>query len=72
MYCKDCLHYTEFEGFGIKKHHACDKVGYSDVYHDLDGNEFELYADALDDTDLTCDLFVGPMFGCVHFTQKQI
>jgi hypothetical protein len=66
--CKNCYnwenHGTDFN--------TCGYVGDTDYKKKIDDSEFALFAESYDDTGLMVMLRTGPMFGCIHFKDKEI
>ena len=60
--CKDCKYWEAHR-------HTCGAVEWFDDKISDDG--FAIYAEAQDDSGLSCDLITGPMFGCMKFQQRS-
>jgi hypothetical protein len=64
--CKNCISWQFHEDDWGKRWRECSAAWGGDLRL-LSGEEFEVFADASDDTGLRSAFITGPEFGCVKF-----
>ena len=69
--CKDCKHWEKHNDTRGKQWNTCEAPNWVEYSDEIADDTFAIYADASDDSGLTCGLKTGAMFGCIKFQPRK-
>lgn len=70
-YCKDCKYWEHHQDASYKIWDTCSVIELVEYNATIPEDGFAIYAEAAEDSWLTCGVITGPLFGCTKFEAKE-